>query len=65
MFDILSAPNDLLGLEQCSSGEVVDSSLGLIYQAEVPLIPKPEKHEQCEVTENESKIQARPVPRLY
>lgn len=30
---------------------MVDASLGFIYQAKVPLFPKPGKHEQCEVTE--------------
>ena len=41
----------------------MDASVGFRYQAEVPLLPKPGKHEQCEVTESENQI-ARPVPRI-
>lgn len=35
-------------------GGAVDAILGFIYQSEVPLLAKPGKHEQCEVTESES-----------
>lgn len=30
----------------------MDVSLGFIFQAEIPLFPKPGKHEQCEVTDS-------------
>lgn len=30
----------------------MDASLGFIFQAEIPLFPKPGKHEQCEVTDS-------------
>lgn len=34
----------------------MDAILGFIYQSEVPLLARPGKHEQCEVTESESQI---------
>lgn len=43
---------------------MVDASLGFKYQADVPLRPKPGKHEQCEVTESEVQIETTSVPRL-
>lgn len=51
------------GWNSAPAGEVVDASLGFIYQAEVPLFSKPGKREQREVTESESKLE-RLVPRL-
>ena len=58
MFCVLSAQSDLVGVERRFPPEkVVDASLGFIYQAEVPLFPKPGKHERCEVTESEVQIE--------
>lgn len=34
----------------------MDAIFGFIYQSEASLLAKPEKHEQCEVTESESQI---------
>lgn len=50
------------GWNHAPSGYTADATRGFKYQVEDPPLPKPGKHERCEVTETKSQ-KARSVPR--